>query len=62
VIEDYDRLDAATAAPDGHALKSLRDWLTDAGLACERLRPVDTPGRHLLITLSRHRDAVLAAA
>ena len=62
VIEDYDRLDAAAPAPGGHALKSLRDWLADAGLACERLRPVDTPGRHLLITVSRHPDAVPAAA
>lgn len=62
VIEDYDRLDAAAPASGGHALKSLRDWLADAGLACQRLRPVDTTGRHLLITLSRHRDAVPAAA
>lgn len=62
VIEDYDRLDAAAPASGGHALKSLRDWLADAGLACQRLRPVDTPGRHLLITLSRHRDTVPAAA
>jgi ArsR family transcriptional regulator len=62
VIEDYDRLDAAAPAPAGHALRSLREWLTDAGLACERLRPVDTPGRHLLITLGRHRLDVPAAA
>ena len=62
VIEDYDRLDAAAQTPSGHALKSLREWLEDAGLVCQRLRPVDTPGRHLLITLSRHRDAVPAAA
>lgn len=61
IIEDYDRLDAAAPAPAGHALRSLREWLGDAGLACQRLRPVDTPGRHLLITLSRHRDPVPAA-
>jgi ArsR family transcriptional regulator len=62
VIEDYDRLDAAAPAPGGHALKSLREWLAEAGLACERLRPVDTPGRHLLVTISRHHEAVPAAA
>ncbi len=62
VIEDYDRLDAVTPAPAGHALRSLREWLAEAGLACQRLRPVDMPGRHLLVTLSRHRDAVPAAA
>jgi ArsR family transcriptional regulator len=62
VIEDYDRLDAAAPAPGGHALRSLRAWLSEAGLACRRLRPVDTPGRHLLITLSGRRADVPAAA
>ena len=62
VIEDYDRLDALAVAPSGHALRSLREWLADAGLACQRLRPVDTPNRHLLVTLSRRRADLSAAA
>ncbi len=62
VIEDYDRLDDAAPAPGGHALRSLREWLTQAGFDCQRLRPLDTAGRHLLIALSRHRNAVSAAA
>ncbi len=62
IIEGYDRLDAAAPAPGGHALRSLRDWLTEAGFECRRLRPLDTAGGHLLIALSRHRAFVPAAA
>lgn len=62
IIEDYDRLDAASPAPGGHALGILRAWLAEARFECQRVRPLDTGGRHLLIILSRHRGAVPAAA
>jgi hypothetical protein len=62
VIEDYDRLDALAAGPGAHALRSIREWLADAGLACQRLRPLDTLNRHLLVTLSRRREDLPAAA
>lgn len=62
IIEDYDRLDAASPAAGGHALRNLRAWLAEAGFECERVRPFDTAGHHLLITLSRLRGAVPAAA
>jgi ArsR family transcriptional regulator len=62
VIEDYDKLDLANPATGSHALRNLRDWLTDAGFETHRLRPLDTAGRHLVIALSRHRASLAAAA
>lgn len=62
VIEDYDKLDVANAATGSHALRNLRDWLTEAGFETQRLRPLDTAGRHLVIALSRHRASLAAAA
>jgi len=62
VIEDYDKLDAASQDPGRHALCSLREWLAEAGFETQRLRPLDTAGRHLLVALSRHRASLPAAA
>jgi len=47
VIEDFDALERR--APDANPLALLRGWLADAGLACDRLRPFDVSGAHLLL-------------
>jgi ArsR family transcriptional regulator len=62
IIEDYDKLDAMNPASGRHALLNLREWLAEAGFETRRLRPLDVAGRHLLIALSRHRQALTAAA
>src|SRR5512138_1274486 len=50
VIEDFDVLSAAGAA---NPIATLREWFARAGLACERVHPVDTEDAHLLIALAR---------
>lgn len=47
LIEDFDALERRT--PDANPLALLRGWLADAGLACDRLRPLDVSGAHLLL-------------
>ncbi len=47
VVEDFDALERG--ATDTHPLALLRAWLADAGLACDRLRPIDLSGAHLLL-------------
>ena len=47
VIEDFEALERRT--PDANPLALLRGWLADAGLACDRLRPFDVSGEHLLL-------------
>jgi len=59
VVENFDSLDLRT--PDGNPLESLRAWLTDAGLACERLRPVDVTGAHLLLAVAAVDSEAVAA-
>ncbi len=59
VIEEFDRLEALGAR---NALETLRDWLLGAGVTCERLRPVDADGQHLILALGHRRDAVGVAA
>ncbi len=59
VVENFDSLDLRT--PDGNPLESLRAWLTDAGLACERLRPVDVTGAHLLLAVAAVESEAVAA-
>jgi ArsR family transcriptional regulator len=39
LIEDFEALERR--APDSNPLALLRTWLADAGLACDRLRPLD---------------------
>jgi ArsR family transcriptional regulator len=62
IVEDYDKLDATNPASGSHALRCLREWLADAGFETQRLRPLDTAGRHLLVALSRHRASLPVAA
>jgi len=47
VVEDFEALEQRT--PDSNPLALLRGWLADAGLACDRLRPFDVSGAHLLL-------------
>ena len=50
VVEDFESLDRRT--PDSNPLALLRAWLADAGLACDRLRPFDVSGAHLLLAVA----------
>jgi SAM-dependent methyltransferase len=61
IVEDYDRLDAQGSA-SRHPLAILREWLAGCGLACERLRPVDTVGAQLIVAVGRRPAAAGAAA
>jgi ArsR family transcriptional regulator len=47
VVEDFEALERRS--PDSNPLALLRAWLADAGLACDRLRPFDVSGAHLLL-------------
>lgn len=47
LVEDFEALERRT--PDANPIALLRAWLADAGLACDRLRPFDVSGAHLLL-------------
>jgi SAM-dependent methyltransferase len=47
VIEDFEALERHS--PGVNPLALLRAWLADAGLTCDRLRPFDVSGAHLLL-------------
>ena len=47
LVEDFDALERVS--PGANPLELLRAWLADAGLACDRLRPFDVSGAHLLL-------------
>jgi len=47
LVEDFEALERR--APDANPLALLRGWLAGAGLACDRLRPFDVSGAHLLL-------------
>lgn len=59
LIEDFDALERRT--PDANPLALLRGWLADAGLACDRLRPFDVSGAHLLLAAAVLEPEVAAA-
>ena len=59
VVEDFESLDLR--APGGNPLELLRAWLTDAGLACGRLRPFDVIGAHLLLAVAAVEPEAAAA-
>jgi ArsR family transcriptional regulator len=59
LIEDFEALERR--APDSNPLALLRSWLADAGLACERLRPFDVSGAHLLLAVSAVEPEAAAA-
>ena len=59
VIEDFEALERRTA--DANPLALLRGWLADAGLACDRLRPFDVSGAHLLLAAAALEPEAAAA-
>ena len=59
LIEDFDALERRT--PDANPLALLRGWLADAGLACDRLRPFDVSGAHLLLAAAALETEAAAA-
>ncbi len=61
LIDDYDKLES-DAAGGGNALQTLRRWLQDAGLQCERLRPIETATQHLILAVGRLRPRLSVAA
>jgi DNA-binding transcriptional ArsR family regulator len=50
LVEDYDGLENRAGA--GNPLAMLRDWITQSGLLCARLRPVDAGGAHRLLAVA----------
>lgn len=59
VVEDFEALERRV--PQANPLAVLRSWLADAGLACDRLRPVDVSGAHLLLAGATPAGAAAAA-
>jgi DNA-binding transcriptional ArsR family regulator len=59
VIEDFEALERR--APDSNPLALLRAWLAEAGLACDRLRPFDVSGAHLLLAVAAVEPEAVAA-
>jgi len=60
VVEEFERLLEVGGA--SNPLAVLRAWFASAGLACQRLRPVDTAAGHLLIAIGRPHTANHVAA
>ena len=59
LIEDFEALERR--APDSNPLALLRRWLAEAGLACDRLRPFDVSGAHLLLAVTAVEPEAAAA-
>jgi DNA-binding transcriptional ArsR family regulator len=59
VIEDFEALERRV--PDSNPLALLRGWLAEAGLACDRLRPFDVSGAHLLLAVATVEPEAVAA-
>ena len=59
VIEDFEALELR--ASDSNPLTLLRAWLAEAGLACDRLRPFDVSGAHLLLAAASVEPEAAAA-
>ncbi|MGB6485931.1 MAG: metalloregulator ArsR/SmtB family transcription factor [Steroidobacteraceae bacterium] len=66
LFERYDSLESPRARVVEHPLARLRRLLTEAGLTCERLSPIEADGQHLLaaaavLSTERPRDTASAA-
>jgi len=59
VVEDFEALELRS--PEGNPLALLRQWLAEAGLACDRLRPFDVSGAHLLLAAAVMEPEAAAA-
>jgi len=63
LVEDFDALNDRS---DGNPLATVRAWLANAGLRCDRINPVDTESEmgvaHLLVVIARESTAAQQAA
>jgi ArsR family transcriptional regulator len=59
VVDDFDALSDRW---DDNPITRLRQWFEKLGLRCERVRPVDTHGTHLLVAIARRNASGLKAA
>ena len=59
LVEGYDALEALAGA--GNPFAVLRAWITDAGLTCRRLQPLDLDGRHLVLAVATAASVAVAA-
>ena len=62
LFERYDSLESADGRAGENPLTRLRRLLVDAGLACERMGPVEADGEHVLAALAVPAAAVSGAA
>ena len=58
IFEPYEALEVSRERIVEHPLARLRRLLGTAGLACERLSPVEADGEHVLAALARPATAV----
>ena len=65
LVERYDSLESPRAREVEHPLARLRRLLTEAGLTCERMSPIEADGQHVLAAaavLSAQRPRGTASA
>jgi ArsR family transcriptional regulator len=62
MFEGYDALENAGARVVEHPLARLRRLLSEAGLECERISPIEADGAHVLAALARPSAAGTARA
>lgn len=60
VVEDFERL--AGSGPRSNPIATLRAWFMQAGLACDRVHPVDADGGLLVIAAARRLSSINVAA
>jgi hypothetical protein len=53
IFEGYDALETSRQRVVEHPLARLRRLLSEAGLRCERLSPLEADGEHVLAALAR---------
>jgi len=59
IVEEYEAL--SERAGSSNPLATLRDWIAEAGLVCERLRPADAGEMHVLLATATPERAEQAA-
>lgn len=59
VIESFDALSEIVPT---NPIATLNAWFAQVGLKCDRMRPLDIPGGHLLVAIARRSVSVTAAA
>jgi hypothetical protein len=59
IVEEYEAL--SRRAVGGNALATMRSWMAEAGLVCERLRPADAGDLHVIMATASLERAERAA-